>query len=179
MIRKSVKEKNTFVITICCKDKLFHNQIVYSEGMYNTHKDQGNHQYESLQQVCLLLEFFPSCPSADNHAPPYSIPRGAVDRPPSGGCQRISVQAHCCVQETAVNPGGMLALRRTEIRGCVGVFFFCVIIVVVMGRVGATLFLFLVLCQCWNRWTGATTFDCLHNTFLSFICFFFPPFFLR
>jgi hypothetical protein len=26
-------------------------QIFYKDGKYNTHKDQGNHQYESLQEL--------------------------------------------------------------------------------------------------------------------------------
>ncbi|EGD79828.1 hypothetical protein PTSG_10811 [Salpingoeca rosetta] len=51
LIRLSTKEKNTFVITLCFKGKLYHNQIKYADGVYSTHKDQGNHQYNTLQEL--------------------------------------------------------------------------------------------------------------------------------
>ena len=51
LVRKSTKEKNTFVITLALGGKLYHNQIAYRDGMYGTTASQGNHQYETLQQV--------------------------------------------------------------------------------------------------------------------------------
>eukprot|EP00045_Choanoeca_perplexa_P014142 m.164602 g.164602 ORF g.164602 m.164602 type:complete len:874 (-) comp16584_c0_seq1:1668-4289(-) len=51
LIRLSTKEANTFVISVCAKGKLYHNQIKYVNGMYNTHKDQGNHQYQTLSEL--------------------------------------------------------------------------------------------------------------------------------
>eukprot|EP00730_Choanoeca_flexa_P019040 TRINITY_DN9285_c0_g1_i4.p1 TRINITY_DN9285_c0_g1~~TRINITY_DN9285_c0_g1_i4.p1 ORF type:complete len:874 (+),score=226.91 TRINITY_DN9285_c0_g1_i4:141-2762(+) len=51
LIRQSTKEADTFVISVCVKGKLFHNQIKYVNGMYNTHKDQGNHQYQTLGEL--------------------------------------------------------------------------------------------------------------------------------
>eukprot|EP00049_Salpingoeca_infusionum_P018421 m.357169 g.357169 ORF g.357169 m.357169 type:complete len:862 (+) comp17737_c0_seq1:530-3115(+) len=51
LVRLSTKEKNTFVISLCFKGKLYHNQIRYQDGIYSTHKDQGNHQYNSLGEL--------------------------------------------------------------------------------------------------------------------------------
>ncbi len=44
LVRISTKEANTFVVT-------YHNQVKYADGVYSTHKDQGNHQYNSLQEL--------------------------------------------------------------------------------------------------------------------------------
>jgi len=51
LIRLSTKEANTFVMTLAGKGKLYHNQIKYADGVYSTHKDQGNHQYNTLQEL--------------------------------------------------------------------------------------------------------------------------------
>eukprot|EP00051_Salpingoeca_urceolata_P028462 m.486986 g.486986 ORF g.486986 m.486986 type:complete len:856 (+) comp24725_c0_seq1:265-2832(+) len=51
LIRKSNKEKNTFVVSLSVKKKLYHNQVKYANGLFATHEKQGDHQYESLQQL--------------------------------------------------------------------------------------------------------------------------------
>ena len=64
LVRQSTKEKGVFVISLCFKNRLFHNQvraselhlssrrqITYKDGTYNTGKEQGNHQYESLHEL--------------------------------------------------------------------------------------------------------------------------------
>lgn len=51
LVRLSTKEKDTFIITLAFKGKLYHNQIKYADGVYSTHKTQGDHQYTSLQEL--------------------------------------------------------------------------------------------------------------------------------
>eukprot|EP00056_Hartaetosiga_gracilis_P013581 m.226118 g.226118 ORF g.226118 m.226118 type:complete len:865 (+) comp13863_c5_seq4:6572-9166(+) len=51
LVRISTKEKNTFVVSLFFKGRLYHNQVRYADGVYNTHKDQGNHQYNSLLEL--------------------------------------------------------------------------------------------------------------------------------
>lgn len=51
LVRLSTKEKDTFIVTLSFKGKLYHNQIKYVDEMFATHKTQGDHQYKSLQEL--------------------------------------------------------------------------------------------------------------------------------
>lgn len=51
LVRLSTKEQNTFVLSLCRKGKLYHNQVHYGDGVYSTHRDQGNHQYNTLAEL--------------------------------------------------------------------------------------------------------------------------------
>merc|ERR1712138_208163 len=53
LVRKSTKQRRTFVVTLCKKGKLYHNQVIFDPDklVYQTHPEQGGQAYQSLMEL--------------------------------------------------------------------------------------------------------------------------------